>query len=529
MTNSKNTKRALLLSVLSMMLCVAMLIGSTFAWFTDSVTSGKNRIVAGNLDVELYHSNGNVTDEKVEVTTNLFTDKDGNAILWEPGVMVYENFTVKNVGSLALKYCLTVNAGNFNTIDGKSLKDVLKVAVLDGAFTGDRAAAQALTFDATIADFEKSGNIAAGAADDTYAIVIYWEPTANDNDYNLNNGKVSSDGKSLFIDLGVNLVATQDTVESDSFGKDYDADAEYPAVKVSSADELIKALKDGGNIVLDQDIIVNDGLIPVNNDTTINLNDHTINASHNTSRPFVMTDGSSLTINGDDEIVQMGKYGLVNIPADITEATITINGGTYVGKTDYGCMIKARGTGDLTVNLNGVTLMDESDNGSWAVNGADYYGGNLTVNVNGGEYTCFNGFNCAQHLTLTNVVMNIKHRAVGGNYAVDPAVVDGCTINIANVGDEQMNHASPNACVYATDNGKIIVKNSTLNNPTGNATAIYTSGGTIELENCKVSGIHTQYHPNGEYPDAAFSTMVDGAVPADISYPNCANGCAIQH
>ena len=45
MTNSKNTKRALLTSVLSMMLCLAMLIGSTFAWFTDSVISGKNRIV----------------------------------------------------------------------------------------------------------------------------------------------------------------------------------------------------------------------------------------------------------------------------------------------------------------------------------------------------------------------------------------------------------------------------------------------------------------------------------------------------
>ena len=55
MTNSKNTKRALLASVLSVVLCCAMLVGSTFAWFTDSVTSGKNQIVAGNLDVELEY------------------------------------------------------------------------------------------------------------------------------------------------------------------------------------------------------------------------------------------------------------------------------------------------------------------------------------------------------------------------------------------------------------------------------------------------------------------------------------------
>ena len=51
MTQTKATKKALFMSMLSMLLCVAMLIGSTFAWFTDSVTSGRNKITAGNLDV----------------------------------------------------------------------------------------------------------------------------------------------------------------------------------------------------------------------------------------------------------------------------------------------------------------------------------------------------------------------------------------------------------------------------------------------------------------------------------------------
>ena len=174
---NKSTKHALLASVLSIVMCFAMLIGSTFAWFTDEVKTGMNKIVAGNLDVELYHSNGNVTEEKVDETTKLF----GNDILWEPGVMVYENFTVKNEGTLALKYRLTLNS-NFNLVDGKSLKDVLKVAVIEGAFDGDRATAQALTFDKTLADFEQTGVLAAGAGGDTYAIVIYWEPSDRDND-----------------------------------------------------------------------------------------------------------------------------------------------------------------------------------------------------------------------------------------------------------------------------------------------------------------------------------------------------------
>ena len=238
MTKSKNTKRALLASVLSVMLCVVMLIGSTFAWFTDSVTNGKNKIVAGNLDVELYHTNGSVSNEKVQADTKMFVNNDGSDILWEPGVMVYENLTVKNVGSLALKYCLKINAVAFNTVKDtdKSLMDVLKVAILDDAFTGDRAAAQALKFEHTLADFERNGNIAAKAEDDTYAIVIYWEPSDVDNDYNLNNGKVSSDGQPLFIDLGMDLVATQDTVEKDSFDDLYDANAEYPDLDSSESD-----------------------------------------------------------------------------------------------------------------------------------------------------------------------------------------------------------------------------------------------------------------------------------------------------
>lgn len=166
---NKSTKHALLASVLSIVMCFAMLIGSTFAWFTDEVKSGMNKIVAGNLNVELYHSNGNVSEEKVDEGTKLFVDKDGNDILWEPGAMVYENFTVKNKGTLALKYRLTLNS-NFNLVDGKSLKDVLKVAVIEGAFEGDRAAAQALTFDKTLEEFEQTGVLAAGAADDTNVI-----------------------------------------------------------------------------------------------------------------------------------------------------------------------------------------------------------------------------------------------------------------------------------------------------------------------------------------------------------------------
>ena len=51
MTKHVSTKRALILSLLSMLLCVSMLVGSTYAWFTDTASTGVNKIVAGHLKV----------------------------------------------------------------------------------------------------------------------------------------------------------------------------------------------------------------------------------------------------------------------------------------------------------------------------------------------------------------------------------------------------------------------------------------------------------------------------------------------
>ena len=112
----KNTKHALLMSVLSLLLCCSMLIGTTFAWFTDTVESGINKITAGNLDVEVYHSKAAdpeaIEANKVTGATNIFTDAEGKEVLWEPGVVAYTNLKVVNEGSLALKYQLAINFEN---------------------------------------------------------------------------------------------------------------------------------------------------------------------------------------------------------------------------------------------------------------------------------------------------------------------------------------------------------------------------------------------------------------------------------
>ena len=248
------TKHALLMSLTSLMLCVSMLVGATFAWFTDSVTSGVNRIVSGNLDVEVYHSKEVTVAEtdanKVAAATDLFTDKDGNAMKWEPGAVSYENFLVKNAGTLALKYNMALNIAGYNYVTGTTQYDLrtpLKVKVLTGdsiLSSVTRETVQGLDWSTgydKLDSFKKEGGslYPAGTAgqdsDEKFQVIVYWEPTDTDNNWNVNNDKATNDGKDLYIDFGIALVASQLQYESDSFGADYDASAPLAAVALSQA------------------------------------------------------------------------------------------------------------------------------------------------------------------------------------------------------------------------------------------------------------------------------------------------------
>lgn len=96
MKRSSTTKKALFISTCALLFSMLMMAGSTFARFTDSVSSGTNTITTGKLDVQLLHTNQKVTEAKeVQQNTLLFTDADGKPIDWEPGAVAYENFNRK--------------------------------------------------------------------------------------------------------------------------------------------------------------------------------------------------------------------------------------------------------------------------------------------------------------------------------------------------------------------------------------------------------------------------------------------------
>ena len=107
MVNSKSTKRALLTSALAILACVAMLIGTTFAWFTDTASTAVNKIVSGKLDVDIVGENNESLNGKSLSFKNVRGETD---ILWEPGAtFTLDTFKIVNKGSLALKYKVIIN------------------------------------------------------------------------------------------------------------------------------------------------------------------------------------------------------------------------------------------------------------------------------------------------------------------------------------------------------------------------------------------------------------------------------------
>ncbi len=227
MTRAKKNRNALLTSILSLLVCVSMLVSTTFAWLTDVDESGLNQIIAGNLDVELVDKDGEYIDSSYE----LFEMPE----LWEPGAVAYAQIAVANVGTLDLKASLSINYEDVNHLDGHVLSEVLKYAIIPGnADLSSREAvleaAKASTNKGSLNDYDFTFELDADTTSDLQTLVVFWEPSGDniDNLYNVNNGKVTSDGNPLQINLGVKVFATQlggTGHEEDSFGPDYDLNA----------------------------------------------------------------------------------------------------------------------------------------------------------------------------------------------------------------------------------------------------------------------------------------------------------------
>ena len=224
----KSKKSALLMSFTSLLICFAMLVGSTFAWFTDTATTGVNKIVSGKLKVDLVAAEKDPDDKYPSLTGKdgklLWTQKvvsgsnetlkavetEGQP-LWEPGVnFLTQGFKIANKGNLALKWKVEVNKGTTAANAGDyDLLDVIDFSVVTKSENGDQKATELAAFEGQL---KEENSVSA----ETYYIKGHMQEEAGNN------------YQSLTLDgITITVYATQDTVESDSYDNQYDKYAQF--------------------------------------------------------------------------------------------------------------------------------------------------------------------------------------------------------------------------------------------------------------------------------------------------------------
>ena len=299
MNNKRATKRALLTSVMALVMCVVMLVGTTFAWFTNTASTGVNKIVSGNLKVDIIGENSDSHVEKLNFKKAATTDAEAGAeILWEPGCRyLTEGFRIANKGNLALKWKAQVNTGTTTANEGNfDLLDVIDFYLVTKAADG--------TETETALD-EFTGNLKKTETSDVYYIKGVMQTTAG-NDY-----------QGLTLDgISITVIATQDTVENDSFDNQYDKDAPLDFEPVATADELKAAAVAGKNVQLTQDVTLMDA-VTFNNAVTIDLNGKTLISSLNSNGYSLVTKANATIVNGTykgtGSARGIGAYGNLNM------------------------------------------------------------------------------------------------------------------------------------------------------------------------------------------------------------------------
>ena len=332
MNESTKTKKALRGSLLALFLCIVLLIGTTFAWFTDTASTGVNKIQAGNLDVELEYSHDMVDWQAANENTQMFKDN----VLWEPGHTEVVYLRVKNAGNLALKYNIATNyydmergknaAGDLFYID-KYLK--IGTAQTNTAFANREAAI------AAIADTEKTiaketqiskdwTVLNAGEKSAPTAVVLYMPTTVGNEANNVQSWRNPS-----LKGLGLVVNATQATVESDSFNNTYDENAATTLSTVSYS---------SGQHDITGKIQANGRYGAVQAEKTAQFTiDADVYAVYNNGGAMAVEAGGTSRV-----IINGGDFRQVDVPktdpkCDLIyatdKATIEINGGTFKAVT----------------------------------------------------------------------------------------------------------------------------------------------------------------------------------------------------
>ena len=504
MNNKRATKRALLTSVMALVMCVVMLVGTTFAWFTDTASTAVNKIQAGNLDIKLLAEDGVTSLEGATLEWQKAEGVEGEDILWEPGCRYkLQPIIIKNAGTLALKYKIVISG-----IDGD--------AKLNEAIEW--------TIDGVSLDEEKP--LLAGESA-KLMIEGHMKKEAG-NEYQ----GLSIDG------IGITVYATQYTYENDSYNNTYDEDATYGTGATiigldGTYDSLTAAAKawreskgvvtSGGTFGMNslgtvdsiawvvsgevatgdgEGVIGNNGAgesilgggyftppVTVNNITIKGVNDAKIAKTGDSYlvsaagknvvyENITFVDTVRIDSNPANLTFKNCKFEAgLRMPHSATNGNVTIENCTFTGNESSGYAIFAQGNmASFTISGNKISGCQRGINVQAGNNAVVTIDGNIITNVNG---KTDNGFTygaaiqltSAKTFTVTNntisdVAVNALH--IYNGCAADSIVIKGNNITAAylcwNQADYDMSKvASSGNTVSITNAGKCVTKTEVIN------------------------------------------------------------------
>ncbi len=443
MTKKHSTKRALVASILTLCLCFTALVGTTFAWFTDSVTSANNVIKTGNLDIKAEYTLDGETWKAFDGASDLFQKG-----AWEPGHTEVVAIKITNAGSLALKY--KVNMNIVEEIVGKSvqgndiiLSDILTVdsIIMDTGAMGDVLLGVAFSDESTLqytntASFKNANVLGSDEMllPDTskYLIIKVDMPETVGNEANHDGTNKPS------IEFGIDILATQFTSENDSFDNQYDFDANY-VTSVSTLDEFFKAIDNGDDVLLNEPIVVNDDLISYMNER-YSAAAYALGRGTQVIDNNVIIDGNGSTVYRTEEMADKSLF-TVTTGCTLTLSNITLDGGAkWTGATDPTLLrgtensgMKTSGTlilasigahivleeGAVLQNndgANAITLERNANGSSLTVNGGEIINNTSAAGAiyNGGKITINSGKLNGNHATSIGGAIRMLNNSAGG-------------------------------------------------------------------------------------------------------------------
>lgn len=345
MTKSKKTKSALLASAISLLLCIAMLIGATFAWFTDTAQTGVNKIQSGKLDVvlEMKDDEGDwVSAEGERLSFLKATDGSEQSILWEPGCTYnLPKLRIRNNGNLALKYKVVITG-----IEGNAkLNEAIEWTIGD------------------VAQGEEQ-SLGAGESNE-FTISGHMKEDAGNDYMNLSISSIS-----------ITVYATQDTVEYDSTTNQYDEDATY---YINETGKKNGTVYNATKVALDSYVVR-----------------HEYNGAESDGSVFYLYNGAELTVdNMDFSTTVKNDSGKRNIGFYLYNGSkLTINSGDFTMDGQWDAFIWAQGGANggarCTVTINGGTFTVRGGRSSTIVNAYSYH--SSTLDYSGSDIYITGGF-----------------------------------------------------------------------------------------------------------------------------------------